>query len=83
VVARLQDADNLQIYIDDDGAGVSPERRDVVLQRGERLDTSAPGQGIGLAVAVDILSSYNGELSIHESPLGGARFRILLPAVSV
>jgi two-component system sensor histidine kinase PhoQ len=55
----------------------------VVLQRGERLDTSAPGQGIGLAVAVDILSSYNGELSIHESPLGGARFRILLPAVSV
>jgi two-component system, OmpR family, sensor histidine kinase PhoQ len=83
VVSGLQDADNLQVYIDDDGAGVSAERRDVVLQRGERLDTSAPGQGIGLAVAVDILSSYNGELSIHESPLGGARFRILLPAVSV
>jgi two-component system sensor histidine kinase PhoQ len=81
VSARLQD-DNLLINIDDDGPGVSAERRDVVLQRGARLDTSAPGQGIGLAVAVDILSSYDGELSIHEAPLGGARFRILLPAVA-
>ncbi|MFC6670352.1 ATP-binding protein [Marinobacterium aestuariivivens] len=80
VGTSLQDGD-LQIDIDDDGPGVSPERRDTVLQRGARLDTSAPGQGIGLAVAVDILSSYDGELCIGEAPLGGARFSLTLPAV--
>ncbi|GGO77961.1 two-component sensor histidine kinase [Marinobacterium nitratireducens] len=80
VMAQRDDAD-LRIDIEDDGPGVSPQRRDTILQRGARLDTSAPGQGIGLAVAVDILSSYDGELSIDSSVLGGARFRLLLPAM--
>jgi two-component system sensor histidine kinase PhoQ len=55
--------------------------RHIILQRGARVDTSAaPGQGIGLAVAVDILSSYDGQLEVGESSLGGASFKITLPA---
>ncbi|WP_417226706.1 ATP-binding protein [Amphritea sp.] len=69
----------LQIDIADDGEGVSPELRQTILKRGERADTSAPGQGIGLSVAVDILSSYDGELAIGESILGGALFSIRMP----
>ena len=69
----------LQIDIADDGEGVSPELRQTILKRGERADTSAPGQGIGLSVAVDILSSYDGELEISESVWGGALFSIRLP----
>ena len=69
----------LQIEIADDGAGVSPEQRQRILQRGERADTSVQGQGIGLAVAVDIISSYGGGLNVADAPEGGALFQLSLP----
>jgi len=69
----------LQIGIADDGAGISEEQRQTILKRGQRADTSAPGQGIGLSVAVDILSSYEGELTVAESEYGGALFTVSLP----
>ena len=58
---------------------MAPEVRQTMLRRGERGETSAPGQGIGRSVAVDILSSYGGELEIGESTLGGALFTIRMP----
>ncbi|MEH6579543.1 MAG: ATP-binding protein [Amphritea sp.] len=69
----------LQIDIGDDGGGITQAQRQMILKRGQRADTSAPGQGIGLSVAVDILSSYDGELAVEESSQGGALFRIRLP----
>ncbi|MDI3324612.1 ATP-binding protein [Pontibacterium granulatum] len=75
--------DSLQIHIADDGPGVSPEARQIILERGARLDTSIQGQGIGLSVAVDIISSYDGQLEVAESDLGGALFKVTLPGGSV
>lgn len=69
----------LVIRISDDGPGVPPDERNRILQRGQRLDTNLPGQGIGLAVAVDIINSYGGTLSIGTSALGGAEFCVQLP----
>lgn len=71
---RVQD--RLEICIDDDGTGIAPEQRSQLLERGKRLDTYQEGQGIGLALAMDLLSAYNGNLQIEQSPLGGARMRI-------
>lgn len=72
----------LWIEVADDGPGVSKEMRQVILERGARLDSSAPGQGIGLSVAVDILSSYGGALEIRDSvDLPGAAFLIQLPTL--
>jgi two-component system sensor histidine kinase PhoQ len=68
------------VDVDDDGPGISPGRRDAVLNRGQRLDTLQPGQGIGLSMVKDILGSYGVSLLIEDSPLGGARFRLALPA---
>ncbi len=68
----------LSICIDDDGPGLAENQQQDVLKRGARADTAYAGQGIGLAVAIDIISSYQGALSIEASPLGGARFRITL-----
>ncbi|ACE86203.1 ATP-binding protein [Cellvibrio japonicus] len=75
--------DCLCICIEDDGPGVPPEERLRILQRGQRLDTNKPGQGIGLAVAAEIVSSYEGRIDIDESSLGGARFRVFLPLLPV
>lgn len=69
-----------ELCIEDDGAGVPEDQRDRVIGRGERLDTSHPGQGIGLAVVKDIIESYGGTLSLDDSPLGGAAFRVRLPS---
>ena len=69
----------LTLHIDDDGPGVPADQRATILQRGGRADTYAPGQGIGLAIALDILQAYQGTLAISEAPRGGARFTLVLP----
>lgn len=68
----------VQIEVEDDGEGIAEQDRDWVLQRGARGDTLKSGQGIGLAVTVDIVSSYKGEISVGTSELGGAKIRIML-----
>ncbi len=70
---------DLQILIEDDGTGVPKEAKRNILTRGARADTASQGQGIGLAVAVDILSSYGGSIDVIDSSLGGAGFKIVLP----
>ncbi len=70
----------LCIEIEDDGPGVPENQTERILERGQRLDTNQPGQGIGLAVAAEIIRSYDGDIHISRSDLGGARFSIFLPA---
>lgn len=72
-------ADGLNICIDDDGEGISPELRDTLVQRGARADTRREGQGIGLAVVLDIVHGQKGSLELQESPLGGTRVLLTLP----
>ncbi|MGH8166526.1 MAG: ATP-binding protein [Woeseiaceae bacterium] len=62
----------------DDGPGIPPDLAEVILERGMRLDESAPGHGIGLAVVRDIARSYGGDVRIAESVLGGAEITVTL-----
>lgn len=78
-ITATQTQTEIQICIEDDGAGITPTLRHTILQRGARADTATSGQGIGLAVVVDILSSYGGELDIYKAALGGAGVKIRLP----
>jgi len=68
------------ITVDDDGPGLAPALRDLVLQRGARADESAPGSGLGLAIVRDLAELYGGSISLDSSPAGGLRARLLLPA---
>ncbi|WP_426140690.1 ATP-binding protein [Pseudomonas sp. DWP3-1-2] len=65
-----------ELCVEDDGPGVPASLRERILERGERLDRQNPGQGIGLAVVKDIIESYSARLTLEDSPLGGAAFRI-------
>ena len=71
----------IELCIEDDGPGVPPDQRARILERGERLDRQHPGQGIGLAVVKDIIESYSAKLTLGDSPMGGAAFRIHFPVV--
>ena len=76
----LTQQQGLQLSVEDDGPGITPEKADAVLQRGVRADASNPGHGIGLAVVQDIVRVYDGKLSIGQSPtLGGAKISLFLP----
>jgi two-component system sensor histidine kinase PhoQ len=79
-VAIRRGETGVELVFEDDGPGVSPEQAQRVLERGARADESAPGHGIGLAIARDICTAYGGGLSITRSTLGGARVRLRLPA---
>lgn len=69
----------LCIVVEDDGPGIAPARSEALRERGRRGDERLPGQGLGLAVATDIVAAYHGTLTIERSPLGGARVVVDLP----
>ena len=71
-------AQNL-LRIEDDGPGIPAGIREEVLNRGARGDQVAPGQGIGLSVASELVALYGGSLAIGESALGGACVEVRLP----
>ena len=70
---------DLNIIVEDDGPGVPEDKREFILQRGARSDTLSQGQGIGLAVVTDIVSSYGGEIAVDKSDLSGAKIKIVFP----
>lgn len=78
-VRAEKSASELVLTVEDDGPGIPEDKRQNILSRGARADTATPGQGIGLAVSIDIISSYNGSIAVERSALGGAAFRIQLP----
>ncbi len=75
-------ASGLVMSVSDDGPGIPEEAAGVLMQRGRRLDESAPGHGIGLAVVKDIARSYGGHLSIQTSKLGGAKIMVSIPPLA-
>lgn len=71
--------EGLRIVVEDDGPGIASEHNDSVTERGTRVDETAAGQGIGLAVVKEIIELYGGTLMIDASPLGGARLDVRFP----
>jgi len=76
------DDSGMQLSVEDDGPGIPEEAADALLKRGMRLDESAPGHGIGLAVVKDIAASYGGDIRIARSALGGAALTVTIPPKS-
>jgi signal transduction histidine kinase len=68
------------LTVDDDGPGLDPAHRAAALERGTRLDESAPGSGLGLAIVRDIVAAYDGKFHLEESPIGGLRATVALPS---
>lgn len=78
-ITASSDDKMLLLEVHDDGFGIDADYREQLLNRGLRADTRHSGQGIGLDVARDIVASYQGELTIGDSPMGGALFSASFP----
>jgi signal transduction histidine kinase len=70
----------LRIIVDDDGRGLSAEERDQVARRGQRLDETKPGSGLGLSIVGDLAQLYRGSLTLGSAPIGGLRAELVLPS---
>lgn len=71
----------LTITIDDDGTGLAADQRETVILRGVRADEHVPGSGLGLAIVDDLARLYGGQVELVDSPLGGLRSVLTLPAI--
>jgi signal transduction histidine kinase len=80
VLSWYGEASHAGFLVDDDGPGVSPELRKRAFEPFYTTKPIGEGTGLGLAVAHSALSEHGGSIEIEESPLGGARFRLRLPA---
>ena len=76
--------DVVRLTVDDDGPGIPPGDRERIFERFVRLDTSRTrdqgGSGLGLAVVRSIVAHHRGHVRVEDSPTGGARFIVELPA---
>ena len=65
------------VVVDDDGPGITPDRRESVFKPFE--SGAAEGTGLGLTIARDIVRAHGGDIKLEQSPLGGLRARMRLP----
>lgn len=69
-VAALPDASGF--YVEDDGQGIEPDRREAVFETG--YSTARGGSGFGLTVVRDIAAAHDWEVELTSGEDGGARF---------
>jgi two-component system OmpR family sensor kinase len=73
-----------RLLVDDDGPGIPQADRNRVFESFVQLERTAgrkTGFGLGLAIVKRAIEWHGGEVSVAESPLGGARFCVTWPAI--
>lgn len=75
------EGDVVRWCVADDGPGISPAARRVVIQPFFR-DPRSKGTGLGLAVAAALVQAHRGTLSIEQSEWGGALVCVRVPEQS-
>ncbi len=84
VAVTVTGGDPVDLVVDDDGLGIPDQDRERVFDRFTRLDSprtrDAGGTGLGLAIVRELVAAAGGTVTAEQSPAGGARLRVRLPA---
>jgi two-component system osmolarity sensor histidine kinase EnvZ len=83
-LSAVRQTRQVEITIDDNGPGIPEADREAAFRPFVRLDAGRNldqgGVGLGLAIARDVVRLHGGEITLGDSPMGGLRARISLPA---
>jgi signal transduction histidine kinase len=86
-VEELGEGEWLELWIEDDGEGIPKEFHERIFEPFVRVDESRNrelgGVGLGLSIAKTVINALDGEIMVDDSRLGGACFKVILPAQSV
>lgn len=69
------------VEVRDHGPGVPPELRALVFEPFFTTRPRGQGTGLGLAICARIAQEHGGTVDVDDAPGGGARFRVVLPAL--
>jgi signal transduction histidine kinase len=76
-------AGGVQLEVEDNGPGISPEIRDRLFEPFATTKEIGKGTGLGLAVCRGLIEGVDGSITAHKGGEGGARFVVELPAAPV
>lgn len=70
------------LTVEDQGPGIQPAHRQLVLERFWRAPESRtlPGSGLGLAIVAQVVAAHGGTIQIGDATIGGTRVDISMPA---
>ncbi len=80
-VSSGNEGDRVVIEVSDNGPGVPPDQRERIFEPFVTTKEIGQGSGLGLFVCRNIVQGFSGLVTVDDRPGGGARFRVLLPAV--
>lgn len=69
----------LEITVEDDGPGLTPEQRAGAMKRGVRLDETTPGTGLGLSIVTELAELHKGSFELGDAALGGLKATLRFP----
>ncbi len=69
--------ERIEIWVEDNGPGIAPDRRERVFEPYE--SSRRQGSGLGLAITKKIILDHAGEVRVAQSELGGAALVMALP----
>jgi len=72
------------LAVEDNGPGIPPRERRKIFEQfyraGDLLTRDVEGTGLGLSITRNIVRAHGGRILVEDSPLGGSRFVVVLPA---
>lgn len=75
-----RDHKRICLQVEDNGVGIAPELQKRIFEPFFTTSSAQGGNGLGLAICQDIITSMGGEISLHSQAGEGACFTLLLPA---
>ena len=82
VIMGNSDAEKVYFSVSDSGIGIAPEDKDKIFERFYRVDKARSremgGNGLGLAIATEILRIHEGKIFVDSIPNQGTTFTVQL-----
>ena len=76
----LRDGDEVQIEVEDEGAGIPEENLERIFD--PFFTTRTGGTGLGLSIAYQIVNKHGGHIAARRNPGGGMTFKVTLPVAA-
>ncbi len=80
-ISKYGEGEDLVVVFEDDGKGIPDDKKEKILEKRYKREGSK-GSGLGMYLVKRILETYDGDIEVKDSEMGGVRFDIYLNKVS-